>query len=280
MSTVFPTIIGKASYHSDMDRPCLNWAPLVEENLVSAKPDYFEGKAPGPDDIIIRRELHPFIVPSEVYGTPFLPNFFVEAKADIGSLAVGKRQALYDGTLGARGMHKVQTYLKEGKTVIFDKNAYTISATYLDGFLNMYTHHLSPRDGSGIRPQYYMTSIGSWSLLGSPRTFREAVSALRNARDLAYEFREQFLADANRRIAERSTTDETGRDTTINIHTDGPANTIQEAEVYYEASTNLATDEATSSPSVDIQAQDHPKSSESTLATLRRMLNPWKAAVN
>lgn len=135
MSTVFPTIIGKASYHSDMDRPCLNWAPLVEENLVSAKPDYFEGKAPGPDDIIIRRELHPFIVPSEVYGTPFLPNFFVEAKADIGSLAVGKRQALYDGTLGARGMHKVQTYLKEGKTVIFDKNAYTISATYLDGFL-------------------------------------------------------------------------------------------------------------------------------------------------
>lgn len=184
MRTVFPIIIGKPHYPSISDRQCTTWASLVEENLVSAKPDYFDGKAPGPDDQTIRQHLHPYIVPSTVSPTPFLTNFFVEAKAKVGTMAVAERQACYDGALGARNMHKVQTYLKDQHTMIFDDNAYTMSATYVGGTLDLYTHHLSQPNGPGSRVNYHMTCIGSWSLRGSSRTFREGVSALRNARDL------------------------------------------------------------------------------------------------
>ena len=45
-----------------------------------------------------------------------------------------------------------------------------------------------------------MTPLQAWALHGSARDFREGVSAFRNYRDLAYEYRVQFIEAANLRL--------------------------------------------------------------------------------
>jgi hypothetical protein len=44
------------------------------------------------------------------HDLPIAPNFFLAAKGPDGSAAVAKRQACYDGALGERGMHSLQSY--------------------------------------------------------------------------------------------------------------------------------------------------------------------------
>ncbi len=61
------------------------------------------------------------------------PNCYLEVKGPEGSAAVARRQACYDGAIGARGMLSLHSYGKE--TMIYDNRAYTISSTYYDGML-------------------------------------------------------------------------------------------------------------------------------------------------
>ncbi len=42
-----------------------------------------------------------------------------------------------------------------------------------------------------------MTQLNGWDMTGNPDTFRQGASALRNARDLTKEKREELIAAAN-----------------------------------------------------------------------------------
>ena len=57
-----------------------------------------------------------------------LPNYFLEAKAPKGGADVVKQQACYDGALGARAMHQLQSYREDQP--VFDGDAYTLVSTY------------------------------------------------------------------------------------------------------------------------------------------------------
>ena len=52
-------------------------------------------------------------------------------------------------------MHSLQNYRRDEP--IYNGNAYTLSSTYHDGHLKMYTHYLSKPTTPGGRPEYHMT---------------------------------------------------------------------------------------------------------------------------
>ncbi|KAL9101137.1 MAG: hypothetical protein Q9163_003581 [Psora crenata] len=197
MSNVLPAIKGDHRYLSTQNRLCNNWKRLASGKVVMAKPDFFDGARPGQQYQQIGDVLDSLIVPSTISECPFLPNFFGEVKAPTGIPVVAERQACYDGAFGARAMHHVRNY---GAEETYDHNAHSFTFTYYVGILQLYAHHMREDDGTRTRPCYYMTMLGSWSLVGSRQQFACGAAAFRNLRDLASEMREQFLADAHRRI--------------------------------------------------------------------------------
>ncbi len=59
----------------------------------------------------VRTKLGSRIVPSTQEGLPITPNSFLAVKGPDGSAALTKRQMAYDMALGARGYHRLQSYL-------------------------------------------------------------------------------------------------------------------------------------------------------------------------
>ncbi|KAI2144408.1 hypothetical protein LOY90_005769 [Ophidiomyces ophidiicola] len=181
------------------DYPFGNLASLTDGTLASAKPDYFYGARPEQLDRQIRKDLGHYIIPLTQDHLPMAPNLFLEAKGPDGSLAVATWQACYDGALGARGMHSLQSYRQEP---IYDNNAYTLTSTYHGGQLKMYTTHITrPEDGE-TRPEYIMTQVNTWAMTGNQEGFRQGASAYRNARDWAKETRDKFIQAANERLSQ------------------------------------------------------------------------------
>ena len=157
-------------------------------------PDRYYGARPEQLRRDIRSELSRQIEPSTRDDLPILPNFVLAAKGPDGSLAVAGRQASYDGALGARAMHTLQTYKQEQPK--FDNNAYTISSTYHGGTLKMFASHPSKPNYSD-RPEYYMTQLGSFSLTHDAEVFRQGASWFRNGRDWAKEQRDDAIRQAH-----------------------------------------------------------------------------------
>ena len=168
---------------------------LDKDELVPGNPDLYYGARPEQLDARIRTELSGHIIPSTQHDLPIAPNFFLAGKGPNGSMAVADSQACYDGALGARGMHSLQSYGQDG--TVYDKKAYTVSCVYYGGLLKMYTSH--PAIGPGGETEYYMTPLKAWALKGDPDTFRAGVTAYRNARDWAKEKRDDFIFAANER---------------------------------------------------------------------------------
>ena len=190
MLKVFPTIIGDAEYHSDVNRPCNNWEALGNANLVIPQPDYLEGARQSTQIEQVRQRLGPIVMPFAAYEALFLPNFFTEAKGLRGTLDVVQRQACYDGALGTRGMHVLQNL--ESEETIYDENAYTITSTYVGGLLKLFLHHITPPKSPEYMPEYHMTPLKACALEDYD-AFREGISWYQNARDAADEYRQQFL---------------------------------------------------------------------------------------
>ncbi|RJE18109.1 hypothetical protein PHISCL_09552 [Aspergillus sclerotialis] len=140
------------------------------------------------------------IIPSTQDDLPMAPNFFLEAKCPDGNAAVADRQACYDGALGARAIHALQSY--QQKRPIYDNNAYTIISTYTSRTLTLYTTRLTKPKGPDCRPEYIMTQLGGWMMTNNAETFRQGASAYRNARDRAKEKSDEFIRLANRRHLE------------------------------------------------------------------------------
>ncbi|EDN10698.1 predicted protein [Histoplasma mississippiense (nom. inval.)] len=177
--------------------PLGNLAPLTDGTLAQAKPDHLYGARPEQLNRQIRNELRDYIIPSTQDDLPIVPNFFLEAKGPDGSLAVATRQACYDGALGARGIHALQSFQQDGSRSPYDNNAYTLTSIYHGGTLKLYTTHLTEPNGPGHRPEYSMTQLNTWGMTGNLETFRQGACAYRNGRDWAKEKRDEFIRTAN-----------------------------------------------------------------------------------
>ena len=205
MSEAFPLIAGTSDIPSQKNLLFGNLKPLTDGSLTKAKPDFWDGSRPADLNKQIREELGPYIVPSTNTAAPCLPNFFTEGKGPSGSGAVCMRQALYDGALGARGIHELRSYVDP--ETAYDNNAYTITSTYHDGVLRLYTIHSTRSTNSKRNYEFRMTKLRGWDMTGDPDTFRQGASALRNARDWAKEKRAELMIAANGKVPDAENSD-------------------------------------------------------------------------
>ena len=136
-----------------------NLAHLTDGTLVPGNPDLYEGARPEQLDRRVRTELNDLIIPTTQKELPFLPNFVLAAKAPSADGTVAFRQASYDGALGARAMHALQSYGQD--QVICDEKAYTITSAYHLGVLRIFASLRIQSDNSPNRPEYSMTQLGS-----------------------------------------------------------------------------------------------------------------------
>ncbi|KAI9786743.1 MAG: hypothetical protein M1816_007814 [Peltula sp. TS41687] len=196
----YPILAGSAQITSGGGNLLNNWAPLTDGTLKTSKPDAYDGANPGQIDKRIREQLGPLIIPSTLQHAPALPNFFAAIKGPDGSAVKARRQACYDGALGARGMHSLQNFGLEESEAVYDDRAYTIASTYYAGNLTLYTTHPTKPLDAESSPEYHMTQLRSFSVTDTTERFREGVSALRNARDWAKEQRDTFIAAANAKL--------------------------------------------------------------------------------
>ena len=195
MRDVVPIICGDADIPSKQNLLFTRLDPIVNDTTVDAKPDFYDGARLRDVDKRVREDIGNFIVPTGHATAPVAPNFFLEVKRPSGGADVAKRQACYDGALGARGMHQLQSYREEEP--IYDGNAYTITSTYHDGTLKMYSTHLT--QAIDRTTAYHMTQINGWNLTGNPNTCRQGLTHFRNGRDWAQEQRDAFISAANER---------------------------------------------------------------------------------
>jgi len=178
--------------------PLTNFDHLTDATISPGNPDRFYGARPEQLNRRIRNQLSGRIVPSTQEDLPMAPNFFLAAKGPDGTAVVARRQACYDGALGARGIQSLQSYGQPEP--VYDNNAYTVTSIYNDGTLKLYTSHPTQPTGSENRPEYYMTQLNTWGMTGNPETFRQGAAAYRNARDWAKEKRDRFIEAANGRM--------------------------------------------------------------------------------
>ncbi|KAH6662170.1 hypothetical protein B0J14DRAFT_707781 [Halenospora varia] len=195
MRVVIPIMAGNSDIPNKQNLLFTGLDPIANNTTVDAKPDFHDGTRLGDVDKQVQGGLKHFIIPTGHRTAPVAPNFFLEAKGPRGGTDVAKRQACYDGALGARGMHKLQSYGQDEP--VYDGNAYTISTTYHDGTLRIYTTH--PTAGPGNSTEYHMSQVDGWNMTGNPNTCRQALTAFRNARDWAQEQRDGFILAANER---------------------------------------------------------------------------------
>ena len=180
MGDVFPIIQGNAKIPSAKNLMFGNLKPLIHGNLVDAKPDFCDDVHPAQIDLGIREELGLYIIPAAQGQAPAVPTFFTEVKGPEGSAAVAKRQACYNGAIGARGVYQLQSFGAELGTA-YDNNAYTITSTYHDGQLKIYTVHPIQSTNPEQSPEYLMTQLRSFAMTDTPESFREGAAGFRNA---------------------------------------------------------------------------------------------------
>ena len=178
-----------------------NLDSLTDGTIVAGKPDLCYGAKWEQLDSRVRKEQSRQIVPSTQSDLPILPNFFLEIKGPSGSSVVATRQACYNGALGARGIHSLQSYGQPNFE--YDNKAYTISSTYCAGLLKIYTSHPIPPRTPEDKPGFAMTQIRTWGLTSDADTFRRGASAFRNARDWAKEQRDEAIQQANQIAARK-----------------------------------------------------------------------------
>ena len=210
MESVIPIIEGEIKDAKCVSGgiPFTNLDHLTDGTLVPGNPDRYYGARPEQLNREIRTELGSQIIPSTQHDLPTAPNFFLAAKGPDGSIAVAGRQASYDGALGARGMHSLQSYGQDEPA--YDNNAYTVTSIYHGGTLKMYTSHPAQSDGPGCRPEYYMTQLRSFAMTDTADTFRQGATAFRNARDWTKERRDEAIGYANDRANDLRSTTPTG----------------------------------------------------------------------
>ena len=228
MQDVLPFIIGSsASIPHSGGFAFKNLKALTDGSIQVAFPESYDGCRPGELDPSIREQLGEYIVPSTDTRVPCLPTFFNVTKGPKGMIQAGQRQILYSATLGARAVHHLWCFITDftpASPAAFDNNAYVITALYQSaaGMLWLYATHPIPATSPSFstlsqnsaaassspsapnRPplvEYRTTLIHQSLLTQSAESFREGVSAYRNAREWAKEKRDELVAAANAKVA-------------------------------------------------------------------------------
>lgn len=202
MRDVVPIMCGDADIPSRQNLLFTRLDPIANDTIVDAKPDFYDGARLEDVDKRVREDIGYYIIPTGHTMAPVAPNFFLEAKRPSGGADVAKRQACYNGALGARGMHKLQSYGQDEP--VYDGNAYTITTTYHAGTLRMYTTH--PTQAEDGTTEYHMSTVGGWDTLGDPDTCRRGFTAFRNGRDYTQEQRDAFILATNKRARSMNVT--------------------------------------------------------------------------
>lgn len=195
MAAAFPTMTGSATIPHGEDLPFANLEKLTNDDNADARPDFFDGCSTGELRKEVRKKLDKYISPSSNKSTPCIPNFFAEAQGPKRSGLVAKRQALYDGGLGARAVYKLRSYI-DPETAI-DKNAYTIVLTFDDSLLTFYSAHPYRLGNPERSVGYLITMIKRFFTTEDRDSFCRAVAALRNMRDWTKERRDELVVAAN-----------------------------------------------------------------------------------
>ncbi|KAL3477693.1 hypothetical protein BJX99DRAFT_123468 [Aspergillus californicus] len=204
---VLPFLQGNTNTSNYAGRDVLfnNLAPLTDGTLSLAKPDMYHGTRPDKLSREVRQDIGELIIPSNNDSFPIAPNFFLEVKGEDGKASVAKRQACYNGALGARGMQALRSYQPTNKSPhtvepVYDNNAHTITSTYAHGQVKLWTSHLAEPITPGGRPENFMTPLGSYEITHGIEQFREGAAAFRNAQDWARESRDGAIVQANEQL--------------------------------------------------------------------------------
>ena len=202
MSSVIPVISGSSDYVNEEDLLFTRLESITGGTTVNPQPDFYDGARSGDLEQQVREDLAQYIIPTKHFTAPIAPNFFLEVKAVDAGAQIVKRQACYNGAIGARVMHQLQSYGHDEP--VYDDNAYTFTSTYHagTGTLQMYVTH--PTEGPEGSTEYHMTQVNTWALTGNANSFRQGATAFRNARDWAQEKRNEFISAANERANERA----------------------------------------------------------------------------
>ncbi|KAL6690571.1 hypothetical protein J3F84DRAFT_398268 [Trichoderma pleuroticola] len=171
-----------------------NLTPLVEGVEVVLQPDYFDGAPFTAINRQVRDALGGIIIPSKHIGAPVVPNFFLEVRRPSGNAVTTKMEVCYYGACGARLMHAIQNYGRDGKPK-YDGNAYSFSSTYINGLLEIYAHFVvKPDDTDEALPAYHMIELKAFNMTSTYENFIDGCAAFRNARELAADFRKDFIS--------------------------------------------------------------------------------------
>ncbi|KAH8588715.1 hypothetical protein B0O99DRAFT_638425 [Bisporella sp. PMI_857] len=192
MKNLIPIICGDSDIPNKQNLQFTRLESIAGGATVDVKPDFYDGARVENIDKQVQKDLGPFIIPTGHQTAPVAPNFFLEAKAPKGAAGVAKRQACYDGALGACAMHKLQSY-KEDEPV-YDGHAYTISTTYHAGTGTLQMHTTHPTQAPDGSTEYHMTQVRAFALTSDADSFRRGASTFRNARDWAQEQRVAIIS--------------------------------------------------------------------------------------
>jgi hypothetical protein len=177
--------------------PFTNLDHLTDGSLVPGNPDRYYGARPEQVNPQVRQKLGGRIIPSTQHDLPIVQNFSLAAKGPDGSSAVAQRQAVYDMTLGQRGILDTLSYGESEP--VYDNKAHAIACTYHAGMLKVYASHAIPPANPGARPEYVTTQVGAYALTGNYDACRQGIAAYRNGRDWAKQQRDAAIEQANRR---------------------------------------------------------------------------------
>lgn len=205
---VYPILEGDARYNGTRLSGIIfsNLDALLPVLLASPEPDLYCGARPEQIDVKVRNHLSGMIEPSDDTTCAAAPNFFLAAKGLEGVPDVLRNQATYQGAIGARAIHALESY---NRTPVFDTSIKAISCTYCDGQLIIYGTHILPPGGGGKKhgltpgsydgTTYVISMLRGFCLIDDPDTFRRGVTAFRNAMEWAEETRNNAIRMANER---------------------------------------------------------------------------------
>ena len=106
-----PFILGKITNRMCVSGniPLTNLDHLTDGTLVAGNPDLYIGARPRQLNQQVLDELSGQIIPLTQHDLPVVPNFFLAVNGSDATPGEAGRQACYDGALGARGIHSLQT---------------------------------------------------------------------------------------------------------------------------------------------------------------------------
>ncbi|CAG9994430.1 unnamed protein product [Clonostachys byssicola] len=183
IKNVAPLLMGSSEINNMWNIPFLNLDTMTEGELSAPQPDMCDGVLPERVEDMVRDELDTVIAPSGDAEALLATNFFFQVKGPKGKFGIVQKQVTLDGAYGARMMHALQNFGKE--TPEFDDNAYTFSATYIEGMLSLYAHHVAaPTIHTKNHPGYHITLLRGFQLLDK-WAFADGVYAFRALRKLA-----------------------------------------------------------------------------------------------